>query len=576
MKKSFLAVSACVALLLPTLAGCQNSEPSKADSKSSESSDSQSAESSNVNPAGVFPIVKEPIELTILALQDGERDRGENLFTKEVEAKTNIKINWMIAPTGTFQEKMNLMFASDDVADIIAAGPSATDRLSKITELSLAKQKMIIPLTDYYDNLSVAYKEAFEKLDGLRDYSTTPDGEIYSFPNVDGYLHIQYNNKLWINKVWLDTLNLDIPTTIDEFYQVMKAFKEQDANGNGDLNDEIPLSTCKSGSGVEIDGFLMNSFITTPQTEKMWLDDGKVIFSPTQDKYKEGLSFLNKLYDEGLMNPESFTQDKNTQVNVNENGEYPVIGAFLAQRPGYACDLVSEPNSKKWEQYISLPPLKGPDGTVAAAWNPYAMYQTGVGVITSACENPEAAFRLIDFVASSEMSVRNIIGIENVHWQAAAQGEYNLDGQQAAITTIPGTSAINDNAVWGQLIGCLNFPEMILQQTYPQDPYADDVAPLNGRQVVMYKGSLDHQAVEQSFESVLPELYYDEVVAEEMALKKTSILEYVNQSVVRFVTGDMSIDKDWDSYIKDLQGMGLDQYLAEVQAAYDASAFSKK
>ena len=81
----------------------------------------------------------------------------------------------------------------------------------------------------------------------MRDYITTPNGNIYSLPNVDGSLHVQYNMK------WLDNLGLEMPTTTEEFYQVMKAFKEQDANGNGDLNDEIPLSTVTSGAGTHID-----------------------------------------------------------------------------------------------------------------------------------------------------------------------------------------------------------------------------------------------------------------------------------------------------------------------------------
>ena len=160
----------------------------------------------------------------------------------------NIDIEFSVAQAGGFKEKMNLMFASGDLTDIVTTGAGGTDRMDKATEALLGSQGLIIPLNEYIDSVSIGYSEAFKQLPGLREFITTPDGNIYSLPNVDGSLHIQFNNKLWLNTVWLDNLGLEKPTTTEELYQVLKAFKEQDANGNGDPNDEIPLSTCKSGS----------------------------------------------------------------------------------------------------------------------------------------------------------------------------------------------------------------------------------------------------------------------------------------------------------------------------------------
>ena len=195
----------------------------------------------------------------------------------------------------------------------------------KASESMFGSQGLVLPLNEYLDTISVGYKAAFEELDGLRDYITTPDGNIYSLPNVDGSLHVQYNMKLWLNTTWLDNLGLSMPTTTDEFYNVLKAFKEQDANGNGNPNDEIPFSTVTSGAGTQIDGFLMNPFQQTSENTKLYIDNGVVTYAPVQDNYKEGLKYLNKLWAEGLINPESFTQDRVNQVNVNEAGEDCVI-----------------------------------------------------------------------------------------------------------------------------------------------------------------------------------------------------------------------------------------------------------
>ena len=406
----------------------------------------------------------------------------------------------------------------------------------------------------------------------MREYITTPDGHIYSLPNVDGSLHVQYNMKLWINTTWLDNLGLDLPTTTDEFYEVMRAFKEQDANGNGDPNDEIPLSTVASGSGTQIDGFLMAPFQLTPEINKLYVDNGVVTYAPVQDGYREGLTWLAQMYSEGLINPESFTWDKDSQVNLNEAGDVAVIGAFLAQRPGYACDLSTEPFSEKWEQYQSLAPLTGPDGQCIAAWNPYVQYQTGMTFISSNCENPELAFRLIDWLATDEGSMLSAIGVEGEDWRAAEEGELDMDGNQAVYTTLDNPNA-GDNHTWGQLMGLVRTPEFVTSVTTNQDPYADDVVPLTGRQIVMYRASKVHEEVRQDLSTVLPDLYMSEENAAQMSLVKSTLQPSQNEWLAQFVTGAKSVETDWEEYLTAMENQGLSEYLQLLQDAYDQSPF---
>lgn len=465
------------------------------------------------------------------------------------------------------------MFASGEMPDIILTGVSSGNRYDKATEQALGEQGLVLSLNDYLDTVSVGYKQAFEEIDGLKEYITTPDGNIYSLPNIDGSLHVQYNMKLWINTQWLDNLGLDMPTTTEEFYEVMKAFKEKDANGNGDPNDEIPLSTVTSGAGTQLDGFLMNPFQLTSETNKLYVDNGKVTFAPAQEGYKEGLKYLNQLYAEGLLNPESFTQDKNNQVNVNEAGDECVIGAFLAQRPGYACDLSTEPYSKKWEQYQSLAPLAGPDGQCVASWNPYVMFQSGMTFISSSCTNPEAAFRLLDYI--STQTYRSSLGIEGVHYELLDAGttELGLDGETKAL--YKRTNADTTNQSLGQLVALVRTPEFLAAEATNPNPYAEDVKPLNGRQVVMYKASLEHQKVQQSLDSVMPDLYMSQADSSEMSLIKTNVMDTQKEYMVQFITGAKNIDSEWDSYLKALDNVGLARYLELLQKAYDESAFAK-
>jgi putative aldouronate transport system substrate-binding protein len=525
------------------------------------------------NPPGTYPIVNQKI--TLSAFAPGQSDNNlyeDNLYTKELEEKTGIHLTWRYTPLSGYKEKLTLMFASDDLTDIIMSGAVMANRLDKPTEAFYGSQGLIIDLSKYYDTVSVGYKQGFPDFPGLREFITAPDGKIYDLPFVSGSLHTQYNLKCWINIKWLKDLGLKMPTTTEEYYNVLKTFKEKDANGNGSLNDEIPLSTTKSGAGTQIDGFLMAPFQLTPETDKLYLDNGKVVFSPVTDSYREGLRYLNRLYREGLLNPESFTQDSNNQVNKNESGPVPVIGSFLAQRPGYANNLTTVPNSKRWEQYDSVPPLKGPGGKVTAAWNPYIQYATGQTFITKNCKYPEAAFRLVDLCAEHEMGIRMYYGIEGTDWVKPGPNELGIDGLPAEVKKVPGVS--RQNVGWGQLSGLVlkRHVEMI---AINQNPFADDVLPLDGRHILLYKGALTHQAVRQSLESVLPSLFAETGEVAELALLKTNVMDYSNEAIVRFVTGDLNIDKDWDVYKTRLAEIGLPRYLEILQNDYDKSAFSK-
>lgn len=202
------------------------------------------------------------------------------------------------------------------------------------------------------------------------------------------------------------------------------------------------------------------------------------------------------------------------------------------------CDLSTEPNSKKWEQYQSLAPLTGPSGQCVAAWNPYVMYQTGMTFISSNCSNPEAAFRFIDYLATEEGSMRSAVGVEGVHWRKAETGELDMDGKQAVYTLLNADShqpALDPVVRSGENAGIRN------QRNNQSGSIREDVKPLVGRQIVLYRASKEHEKVRQSLESVLPDLYMSEADAEEMSLIKTTLMNTQNLSMVEFITGSKNL-----------------------------------
>ncbi|UUZ87014.1 extracellular solute-binding protein [Paenibacillus sp. P26] len=133
-------------------------------------------------------------------------------------------------------DKKKLLLASGDYPAVFLSGD-----LTQAEQIDYGKQGVLKPLNDLIDKYGVEIKKAFQQDPDLKKSITAPDGKIYALPHINECFHCWYSQKVWINTTWLKKLNLQMPTTTEEFYQVLKAFKTQDPNGNG-KQDEIPLS----------------------------------------------------------------------------------------------------------------------------------------------------------------------------------------------------------------------------------------------------------------------------------------------------------------------------------------------
>src|SRR5512138_3927199 len=215
---------------------------------------------SNVTAAGEFPVVKEPVTLKVFVNPRANINYEKNEFTKLIEKKLNIKLVFDVPPVADFKTKLNLVLASEDLPDVFIGGGIALDQ-----QQILAQQGTIIPLNDLIDKYSVEFKKVLETAPATKDLITLLDGKIYALPDYNECYHCSMSQKMWVYKPWLDKLGLKIPETTDEFYAMLKAFKEKDPNGNGKA-DEIPLSGgLQAPTGAPwntlLDSFLMNSFV---------------------------------------------------------------------------------------------------------------------------------------------------------------------------------------------------------------------------------------------------------------------------------------------------------------------------
>lgn len=532
------------------LGGCSKETAKEAD---------QTEKSSSISANGVFPVSDEKIELTVFASKPSTiEDLDTNLFTQELEDLTNVHLKWQTCTSDGLKEKRNVLFASGNYPDILLNAD-----ITKAEQMLYGEQGVLIPLNDLIDKYSVEFKKLLDEIDWLRPAITAPDGNIYALPQINECYHCTLGQKLWINQTWLDNLNLKMPTTTEEFEHVLRAFKEGDPNGNGKA-DEIPMSGAITGWNTGLEDALLNAFIYNDGQEdsyRVQMKDGKVEFVPSQEKYKEGLAWIAGLYEEGLIDQAAFTQpaDQYKQMGMSTDA---AIGVGAGGSPLAFTQMGSE----RMGEYAALPPLTGPDGTSLTAYNPIGLTQ-GAFAITNANKHPIESIKWIDYLFSEEGTRRANEGREGVEWIVPADGVLGINGDQAKWQRAKTLDDVQ-NVVWqGMAIGAVT-------EDYRLSEVAGKIGTTEGFEAFMYQETKTKYEGHQPKE-FLPDIYILQENLDEMAQLKGPLLDYVEQSAAKFITGALDINKDWDSYVDSLKKLKYDRYVEILQSAYDNSSFSK-
>jgi putative aldouronate transport system substrate-binding protein len=252
-----------------------------------------------------FPIVDQPITLTATALQGpSARSLDEMPLYADLEDKTNIDIEWQMIPSASATEKINLIIAGQDYPDFFYH-----EIPTLVLPQTLGDQGVVVPLNKYLDTYAPNYTALLSEFPDIRTFTTNPDGNIYAFSRFLNLIDlVSAGNRPYINLRWLEKLNLDMPKSPDDFYRVLKAFKTQDPNGNG-KTDEIPLSLLAGAGDVGDISNWIALFGAWGVVYETMVINGQVELGHMQPGFKEGLKFFNKLFEEGLLDPESFTQN---------------------------------------------------------------------------------------------------------------------------------------------------------------------------------------------------------------------------------------------------------------------------
>lgn len=506
---------------------------------------------------GTFPLTAEKVTFRILvAASPLVEDYATNEFTRWYEEKTNVHIEWDVLPPQEAQAGLNVRLASGDLPDILF-----NFRMAPPQQLLYGAQGVFVRLNDLIDEYGVETARVFEEFPLARDVVTTSDGSIYSLPEIGGCFHCAFPQKLWIYRPWLEQLGLAMPATTDEFEQVLLAFKNGDPNGDGEA-DEVPLVGATTGANP-FDLFFINAFAYNPGAPWLTVPDGKVTAVYAQDAWKEGVQYLARLSAQDLIAPESFTQNGDQLRTISEHPDPPVMGSVPALAPS-AFMAIDQVNGGRWTEYVTVPPLAGPEGVRYAARDTYQGFISGAFLIASACERPEIAFRWADGLYDLETSMRAVEGVPGEHWRWAEPGRIGNNGKPAIWERLYSYGQ-PQNFSWSQT-GVYFRPEELHSGQVADPARVDRLQP-----TILYRETeANYAPYQQPAEWTLPPLYFDEEQAQQVVEIGGTIADYVKQTFALAVTGQQDIDAEWSSYLSTLQEMGLDRYLAIYQAAYDA------
>lgn len=530
--KRIIALTLAAALLATSLTACGKSTGTAA--SSAPASSQAAAETVPLGQASL-PITAEPTEFTVFLNFNNMPFNAEWPVWQEAAKRTNISLKSVISQSNSNeQEAFNLMVSSGKLADIIGYVDAA--ELEK-----LGRDGGMLPLNDLIDKYAPNIKAMLEKDPKFKQCATSLDGNIYQIPKNQELVTAEF---WWIRQDWLNKLNLKTPTTVDELYDVLTAFRNDDPNGNGQ-KDEIPLFD-RAGNKMP-DEYL---YLWDTSTE-FYPRDGKMTFEPMEENFKTGVNNIVKWYKEGLIDPEIFTRGpKSRDILLSGN-----LGGMTHDWPSagnYNTTLTeSIPN---FEMKAFAPPADQ-NGVVKERTERLA----GVGWgISSQCKDPVSVIKYFDYMFTEE-------GDELMNW--------GMEGETFT-RAADGTKTYTDAVMKSDLtpIGYLRSLGIQYRIGMCQDPAyeyafmtdaAKDAAELYNAHTEWFVKDMPPYA-----DGALGLKYSAEDEAEYKKIM-SSIRPYVDEKFQSWMLGTANFEADYDGFIKELKARGIDRAIEINQKAYD-------
>lgn len=517
-----------IVFMLMFLVACNKESGKKTTTTEKEASD-------NLNETGM-PIVKEPITLKMFAGMGKNTQKNWNdlLIWNTYEEMTNIKVEWEQVEGEALAEKRNLALAGGNLPDAFYAAD-----MPPLDIFKYGQQGTFLELNDLIDKYAPNLTKLMEENPDIRKAITFPDGKIYSLPAIydPEFTSVRTHPLLWYNSELLDKYGMEVPASIDEFYNYLKKVKEEDP-------DITPFGTYDATLMVN---FLRGTFgVSTTGRDYIDKDPdtGDLRFYPTTENYKQLLQYLNKLYSEKLIEPNIYSIEWAQFLNKGMEDKYASM-IFYAPEELFSKEI--------GEKYVGGVALKGPSGD--QKWSNVVPPVVNIGkfVLTNENPDPAATIRWVDHFYSDEGSRLNYMGVEGETYEVTEDGKFKY--LEKITNSSEGLTKEQEIVKYLGWVGL--GPPGILMQDYFDGSEGSDQAIEAAKKVEP-----------DLLDEVWPQFTYTDEETRKLDPLTADIEKYVTEMQDKFIAGEESFDH-WDKFVKSIEKMGLDEYMEIQKQAFE-------
>lgn len=477
--KNKLVAAMSAIVLTSLLAACSGSQPNAAGNPPA-----KDAAPPQETPPAVFKVFFD------FNIDPEGMSLSSNEYIDFLQKKTGVRVELESSGSSAYMDKLNILIASGSY-------PDAFQVYDRNILFQYAKDGLLEDLAPHLDK----YPNIKKNMPAEAWLPVTDNGKIWGFPynRQDGLNQVAY-----VNKAWLDKLNLGVPKTLDEFYNVMKAFTDNDPDGNGKKDTFGLVANRNQGYGGRM-------FRAAYDAESYKIIDGQVTPPEITDNYKEYLKYMARLTKEGILDPEWATAAGSIFQQMVNKGKYGAFSGFWHFKSG------KEFGPNVMDPYIAIAPPLHPDGSPTKFT--YTTTNRHYIAIPKTTKNIDHLLGFFDWALSDEGTKFTYLGVEDIH--------YKTDNGKIALTDKRphgihwAFSLVKHGQLNDEVLGYLKYQ------------FSEDV--VENLSLSTQSGTIDKLAAS------LP--YYEEL--SNFNLGKITE-EYTNKAIL----GNVDIDKTWDDYVK--------------------------
>lgn len=456
---------------------------------------------------------------------------AETDFAKLREEMTGVKATYRQAPVGQEKEAFNILIASGELPDIIEySWGSYEGGIDKAID-----EGVIIGLDDILPESAPNLYNYLQNDPEADRFCKSYNGQYYAFPHIRE-ANTSYRGPM-VRKDWLDELGLPIPETIDDWYVMLKAFKEK-KGATTPLT--LPIQLINQGAFLGAYGVKIDFYID---------EDHNVKYGPIEPGFKEGLMTLNKWYEEGLL-------DKNFATLNPQEWDANMLtgksGATIGNGGGHLGKWMTAMETENPDFYlygVQYPTLN--KGEIPKFG--HMEYKVNFGIasaITTDCKNPHLAARYLDFGYTDEGSTMFNYGREGVSY-VSENGALKFTDKIHSNEN--GWSVNNALSYYSQGDMGGSFFAKNTAALMPVDPNERDT-------------NIEIWANTDEMKYRYPSVSLNNEAASEFSNIMGDLNTYVSENVIQFIIGLKPIS-EYDSFVEQIKKMGIDRAIELKQEA---------